>query len=143
MTNEQKDVFIKRILSVKPEDKPAFGKMNVNQMVCHCTDMFRMMFGEIEGLKRQNVDTSKFPEMITKKETLPVADGLDQAAGGGTKPIDFGTDKQTLVLYLNRFYNTDDKYTFSFHPYYGVISRDQWDRLTLFHLNHHLNQFGR
>ena len=71
--------------------------MTVFQMVCHCTDQFRMMFGEIEVLKRQNVDLVKLREMIAKKETVPTVEGLDQIAGGGTKPTSLDNDKEKLI----------------------------------------------
>jgi hypothetical protein len=117
--------------------------MNVFQMICHCADQFRMLFGEIEGLKRQEVDLNKLKEISMRNETLPTVDGLDQVAGDGTKPTEFEKDKSILITYLNRFYDTDVKYKFSFHPYYGEIDKSQWERLIIHHLNHHLNQFGR
>lgn len=143
MTIEKKDELIRRILAVTAEDKANFGKMNVFQMICHCADQFRMMFGEINGLRRQNVDVVKLREMALKKETVPTVEGLDQIAGEGTKPTEFEKDKEILVLYLNRFTETDDNYKFSFHPYFGEVNKAVWEKLVLYHLDHHLNQFGR
>jgi hypothetical protein len=143
MTTEKRDEFIKRILAVSAEDKAKFGKMNVFQMICHCADQFRMLFGEIEGLRRQNVDIVKIREMAMRNETTPAPDGLDQAAGDGTKPTELNKDKDILIVYLNKFFRTDDKYKFSFHPYFGEIDKGNWDRLVVHHLNHHLGQFGR
>ncbi|MFA6979171.1 MAG: DUF1569 domain-containing protein [Ignavibacteriaceae bacterium] len=143
MTIEKKDEFINRILAIDENDKAKFGKMNVSQMICHCADQFRMMFGEIEGLKRQNVDVKKIREMAIKNETIPTVDGLDQAAGGGTKPTGLEKDKETLISYLNKFVATDENYKFSFHPFFGEVGKVQWERLVVHHLNHHLDQFGR
>ena len=143
MILEQQNEFIKRIELVTAEDKPLFGKMNVRQMICHCADQFRMMFGEIEGLKKQNVDLAKLKEMVARNETVPTVEGLDQAAGGGTKPTELHKDKETLIAYLNRFNITGDDYKFSFHPYYGDINKAVWERLVVHHLDHHLKQFGR
>jgi hypothetical protein len=143
MTKENKEEFILRILSVNENDLAAFGKMNVKQMICHCADQFRMMFGEIGELRRQNVDLVKLREMAMRKESVPTVDGLDQAAGEGTKPTTLESDKKTLILFLNRFYETGDKYNFSFHPFVGDIDKTGWDRLVVHHLNHHLTQFGR
>ncbi|MBU1101274.1 MAG: DUF1569 domain-containing protein [Bacteroidetes bacterium] len=143
MTIEQRDEFVNRILAVRADDKAKFGQMNISQMVCHCSDQFRMMFGEIEGLKRQNVDLVKLQEMLGRNETVPTVEGLDQIAGGGTKPTEVGKDKETLIEHLNRFLETDENYIFSFHPYLGEIDKIRWERLVVHHLNHHLNQFGR
>lgn len=143
MTSEKRNDFINRILSVQLNDKAKFGKMNVSQMICHCADQFRMLFGEIEGLRRQNVDLVKFKEMAARNETLPTVDGLDQAAGGGTKPTELENDKELLIDYLKRFSGCPDNYNFSFHPYLGVIGKEQWERLVIHHLEHHLSQFKR
>ena len=71
MTIENRDEFIVRILSVSANDKPNFGKMNVFQMICHCADQFRMMFGEIDGLRRQNVDLAILKEMAMSLIGMP------------------------------------------------------------------------
>jgi hypothetical protein len=143
MTLEQQNEFTKRINSVTAEDKPLFGKMNVFQMICHCADQFRIMFAEFEGLKRQNVDVVKLREMVIRNETVPTVDGLDQAAGGGTKPTQLQNDKEILIAYLNRFTKTGDNYIFSFHPYYGDINKATWEKLVIHHMDHHLKQFGK
>jgi hypothetical protein len=144
MTIEKKEEFINRIKTVAPDDKAKFGKMNVFQMICHCTDQLRMMFGEIKGLKRQNVDLVKIREMAARNETVPAPDGIDQAAGDGTKPTELENDKNTLISYLNRFSECDESYKFSFHPYMpGEMDKEKWDKLIVHHLNHHLGQFGR
>jgi hypothetical protein len=37
----------KRILSLSPENKAVWGKMNVHQMLCHCADQFRLCSGQV------------------------------------------------------------------------------------------------
>jgi hypothetical protein len=143
MTIKKCEEFSKRISEVSAEDKALFGKMNVSQMICHCTDQIRMSFGEIDGLKIQKADINEFREMAKRGETVPTVDGLNQVAGFGTKPKEFDMDKETLIAYLNKFLVTEEKYKFSFHPYFGVIDKNQWDRLMVYHLDHHLGQFGR
>ena len=143
MTDEKRNELISRISSVTATDQPKFGKMNVAQMICHCADQLRMVFGEIEGLRRQQVDIAKIREMAARGESLQTVDGLDQVAGEGTMPTDLESDKQTVINYLNRFCDSDENVTLSFHPFFGEIDRAHWDRLVVYHLNHHLSQFGR
>lgn len=45
MTEEQIHQFFIRIDKLTSYHKPSFGKMNVNQMICHCADFFRMAKG--------------------------------------------------------------------------------------------------
>lgn len=143
MTDEIKAQFVKRISAVDKNDTAKFGRMNVNQMICHCADQFRMMFGEFPGLQRQNVDLKKLMEMTRNNETVPTVDGMDQLAGGGTKPTDLELDKKTLIEYLNKFCECSEDYKFSFHPFFGDMDKIRWERLVIHHLNHHLNQFNR
>jgi len=42
MTKQQILDFISRIDNLTSVKKLKFGKMDVNHMVCHCTDFFRM-----------------------------------------------------------------------------------------------------
>ena len=139
LTIGKKDELTGRTLAVTAEDKANLGNMNVNQIICHCADQFRMMFGEINGLRIQNVDVVKLREMAQKRETVPTVEGLDQIAGEGTKPTEFEKDKEILVLYLHRFTETDDSYKFSFHPYFGEVNKAVWEKLVLHHSDHHLN----
>ena len=143
MTDEIRTQFVKRISAVDKNDTAKFGRMNVNQMICHCADQFRMMFGEFEGLHRQNIDLAKLMEMSKRNETLPAPDGLDQLAGGGTKPVDFENDKKTLINFLERFCGCAEDHKFSFHPFFGDLDKIRWEKLVIHHLNHHLDQFNR
>jgi hypothetical protein len=143
MTIEKRNNFIDRILSMQPDDKAKFGQMNVSQMICHCADQFRVMFGEFKGLRRQYVNVAELVEKSKRNETVPTPDGLDQVAGGGTKPTEFENDKKLLIDFLSRFTECSEEYNFSFHPYFGVVGKEQWDRLVINHLDHHLNQFNR
>jgi len=102
-----------------------------------------MMFGEIKGLKRQKVDLIKLKEMAARNETVPAVEELDQVAGGGTKHAYFDNDKKLLINYLKRFIECNDDYNFSFYPYLGVIKKEHWERLVIYHLDHHFNQFSR
>ena len=142
LKNEKAD-FKNRIVKVKENDKAKFGKMNVNQMVCHCADQFRMLFGEIKGLKRENVNLREMRAKIQRNETVKTVDGLDQVSGEGTKPKDFEEDKKILISYIDKFSQCANDYKFSFHPYMGEITGDQWESLVIHHLKHHLSQFGR
>jgi len=143
MNIEQKTEFTNRIISVTQDDKPAFGVLNVNQMIAHCADQFRMAFGEVPGLYRQDVDMKKLMEMSARGESLPTVDGLDQALGQGTKPTTLENDKKILIEYIEKYFNTSDDYPFHFHPFIGEMNKEKWNRLVVHHLNHHLKQFGR
>lgn len=143
INKEQKDNLIKRISSIQDTDTAKFGKMNVNQMICHCTDQLRMAMGEIEGLYREKVDMVKIREMRDAGKSLPTVDGLDQVQGQGTRPTTLENDKKILIDYIEKFISCSDDFPFHFHPFMGDMNKEKWDRLVVYHLNHHLDQFGR
>lgn len=143
MTIEEKNEFVKRVNAVEQNDTAKFGRMNVNQMICHCTDQLRMALGELKGLHRENVDMAKIREMRDAGKSLPTVDGLDQVGGQGTKPTTLDNDKQILISYIEKFISCGDEFPFHFHPFMGDMNKEKWDRLVVYHLNHHLGQFGR
>ena len=49
MIKERAEAFHVRIDKLSLESEPSFGQMNVNQMICHCTDTIRMALGEKEA----------------------------------------------------------------------------------------------
>ncbi len=140
---KEKGGFINRVLSVQENDEVKFGKLNVKQMICHCEDRFRMLFGEIEGLYKQNVDMQEIRAKVQRGESVQTVDGLDQVAGEGTQPTVFEQDKQILVDYINRFSECNNDFEFSFHPFMGDINGEYWEKVVIHHLDHHLGQFGR
>ncbi len=143
MTPDQKMEFEIRINSVCEKDKPKFGQMNVNQMICHCADQLRVAFGEMKGIHKEDVDLKKLRILIAKGETVPTVDGLNQVAGQGTKPTNLADDKAVLIKYIEKFIECGDDFPFHFHPFLGEMDKKKWDNLVISHLDHHLKQFNR
>ena len=136
-----------RINSLNESSHRLWGKMNVNQMVCHCSDQLKLAFGELPSK-----DVSNFllktvlkhlillgmPAPKGKVETLPeIKQGV-----GGTKPTTFEQDKKTLLDFIRNFQNRIEKNPNQVHAAFGELSTDQWGRLCYIHLDHHLKQFG-
>jgi hypothetical protein len=142
MTKEKKESFILRINNLTVEHKPLFGQMNVNQMICHCTDAFRMAIGEKRAEEYGNVNTVEIIALARSGKTAPAPKGFDQVKGEGTKPVNFEEDKEVLKKYINRFAGLPDDFKFAEHPYFGFLNWQRWDNLMDSHLNHHLTQFG-
>ena len=63
MTGDDLKGFFERIDRLTPDHKPLFGKMNVNQMVCHCADQVRMALGSKIPLEYGNVDAKEIIAM--------------------------------------------------------------------------------
>ncbi len=142
LTKEQIQDFFARIEKLDSESKPKFGKMNVNQMVCHCTDFFRMAMGTKKALEYGVVDPKEIIGLSRSGKTAPAPKGFGQVEGDGTSPTELENDKRILKEHILQFAKLDKDFEFSEHPYFGLVSNERWIELTCYHLNHHLKQFG-
>lgn len=71
-------------------------------------------------------------------KTRPEADQL----AGGTPPVDFETDRDELLVLLERFAGTPRDFQWHPHPMFGAMSDKDWMRWGYLHVHHHLRQFG-
>lgn len=134
-------LFYERIDKLEYLQKPLFGKMNANQMLCHCTDFFRMAKGAKKAEEYGVVDLDVIIGLARSGKTAPAPKGFGQVEGEGTLPTDFKNDKRILKEYISEFSKLNEDFKFAEHPYFGEIKRERWIELAIYHLNHHLKQF--
>ncbi|MGX1928602.1 DUF1569 domain-containing protein [Flagellimonas sp. 2504JD4-2] len=134
--------FFSRIDNLSREEQPSFGKMNAHQMLCHCTDFFRMAFGQKKALEYGQVNPREITERAKRGETVPSPKGFGQVEGEGTKPMEFEEDKIKLKKFILEFVHLSEDYQFAPHPYFGNLSKEKWEKTAIYHLNHHLEQFN-
>lgn len=132
-----------RINSLTPENKAQWGKMNVYQMVRHCTrcdDMYlgtlpikRVFIGRLIGgifLKKFLKDDRPFDKNAPTSPLLTTG----QEAG------DLEEQKKEWVKRIVQFagYN-NPRFV---HPFFGPMTKEQVGFLAYKHEDHHLRQFG-
>lgn len=139
---EHIEQFNMRIDKLDHSLKPRFGKMNVNQMVCHCSDFFRMALGIKKALEYGVVEPNKIVMLARSGKTAPAPKGFGQIEGNGTKPTTLENDKNILKKYILEFSKLKSDFIFAEHPYFGNLDSKRWITLAEYHLNHHLKQFG-
>jgi hypothetical protein len=143
---QKREVVIQRIGHLYPDAAAQWGKMNCNQAVCHLADQIRGAMGELQW-KDQNSFIKKTlvkwlaVYLIPVPKNVPTMPEADQQKDG-TKPTDFENDRATLIAYIEKFAAAPNDFPWSPHAAFGRMSRDQWNRLTYKHLDHHLKQFG-
>lgn len=143
MTQEQLEHFFRRIDQLTINHNPLFGKMNVNQMVCHCTDQLRLPIGTISASEDYvKIAPEKIMTLAKAKKQVPAPKGLGQVEGGGTTPTTLENDKQQLKEHILSFLQLPNDFDFAPHPYFGKIDKNGWMKVTIYHLNHHLGQFN-
>ena len=142
MNEQLTQQFIKRIDSLTSNQKPSFGKMNVNQMICHCADFFRMAKGLKIAEEYGQVNPDEIISLAKSGKTAPAPKGFGQVEGDGTLPTDLENDKRILKEHVLEFSKLSEDYNFAPHPYFGEIDSKHWRGLAIYHLDHHLGQFN-
>lgn len=136
-----------RIERLTPQSDRLWGKMTVGQMLCHVTDQIRMAVGKIPARFVGNAFTKTIGKYMVlagfqmpKGRIMSVRE-LNQDKDG-TPPKDFENDRGDLLQTLRGFGEDFGPARSRPHPAFGEMSRKQWGRLILLHLDHHLRQFG-
>jgi hypothetical protein len=135
---------ISRVDNLQPTTQHQWGKMDVGQMMAHCSatlDMAcgrsvlpRMLIGRILGPFVRHVFTNDKPfskNGPTNKE-LVIADKRD-----------FAREQERFKVCVRQFHEGGEaKCTTHPHPFFGPITPQEWATGMYKHLDHHLRQFG-
>lgn len=136
--------ILNRIEKLTPETQAKWGKMNVGQMLSHCSAAFknamlkesqpRMLIGILIGwaFKKQLYNDKAYKP---GSPTAPDFIRLDSR--------DFIKEKATLLNILKQFHEGGEAGVTKFpHPFFGKFTPEQWGRSQYKHIDHHLRQFG-
>ena len=141
---ETVDEAISRIESLRPTSLRQWGKMDVAQMMAHCSitmdiasgklNLPRIFIGRLIAPFFKSIYTNEKPfgkNGPTGKE-LVVADQRD-----------FAHEQEQLKMKVRQFYEGGEaKCTRHPHPFFGALTAEEWSRGMYKHLDHHLRQFG-
>ena len=138
-----RDELVQRIQSLGTDHKGQWGKMDVSQMLRHCTLCEEMFLGELK-IKRSLMGRL-FGRMVLKKvlkdekpfgRNSPTSPVLITPKGEG----DIELVKNEWIQRINRYsnYGVND----FVHPFFGKMTREQVGLFSYKHADHHLRQFG-
>lgn len=136
--------MIERIRKIKADSKPLWGKMDAAGMLFHLQVPIRVSLGELK-LKR-GLAGFLFGKMALKQvlSDKPFKKGVptsDQFKPSGN--YDLEAEKEKLVKLVSSLAEKDPSAISSNpHPFFGVLTPEQWNIITWKHLDHHLTQFG-
>jgi hypothetical protein len=116
--------------------------MNVHQMVCHCTDFYRMASEELTLTETPKLSKEEVLILAKERKTVPAPKDINQVAGKATKPNNFQNDIRLLKEKMTLFFNSPKKVEFPPNFYFGLLTRAQWNETSNYHLHHHLRQFN-
>jgi hypothetical protein len=134
--------FQRRIDRLTPGSERQWGKMSVDQMVCHLSDQLRLALGELSArpvagpmrfapIRRFAIDYLPWPHGTKgPRETF------------SSQPVGLQSDISKLRALVERFGSRGVQREWPDHPLFGRMSGPLWGRLTCKHFDHHLRQFG-
>ncbi|MBS1500552.1 MAG: DUF1569 domain-containing protein [Bacteroidetes bacterium] len=137
-----RDELIERIGTLHENSKALWGKMNVDQMIKHCTLYEEMATGKV---KYKRAFIGRLFGKIALKQVLK--DDAPLARNTPTLPElrikesgDFSSEKAkwiSLVGEYEHFTNTG-----FIHPFFGKMTKEQIGYMSYKHTDHHLRQFN-
>ncbi len=137
--------MLARLHSLTAQSPRQWGTMTAPEMICHLTDSFKGVLGE---LPLGRVDTL-FTRTVMKFAALrmpmhwpkgsPTMPEIDQKRRG-TKPTSFARDRDELEAVTRRFLAGIG--AMRAHPLFGEMTPRQWRRWAYLHMDHHFRQFG-
>ena len=141
------DEVIGRIENLATETQPNWGKMNVGQMLAHCSVTYDYIYDpqhqdtKAKGLKKFLLRTF-IKKGVCGEKPYP-KNGRTAPQFLITDEKDFEKEKSKLIGYIKQTQaegadSFDGKESHSF----GVLTKQEWNNMFYKHLDHHLLQFG-
>lgn len=144
-TKEVTENVIQRINQLTPHTQPHWGKMNVSQMLAHCSVTYEMIYDNKHpkpGFLMKFILKKFLKKLVTGEQ--PYKQNLKTAPQFLISDVkDFAIEKTRLVHYLHQTQELgenhfDNKESHSFGP----LTKTEWNNMLYKHLHHHLTQFG-
>jgi hypothetical protein len=137
-----REELIQRIRQLTPHATAQWGKMNVHQMVRHCSLWEELMLGKKKY--KQSFIGKLFGKMALKnllKDEKPLSRNTPTLPDLKIKETgDFETEKAIWIsLIEERTSYTEPEII---HPFFGKMTREQSDLMIYKHTDHHLRQFN-
>lgn len=138
-----REELIKRINSLSPQNNAQWGKMNVYQMVRHCTLSEDMM---LEKMKIKRVLIGRLIGGLILKKVLK--DDSPFGKNSPTSPLlktthesgDMEEQKKEWIKRIEQYAShTNSNFV---HPFFGPMTKEQIGFFAYKHADHHLRQFG-
>ncbi|MBI5403633.1 MAG: DUF1569 domain-containing protein [Ignavibacteriae bacterium] len=144
LDEKERNELLSRINNLKPDSKPAWGRMNASRMLEHCSVSLKLAFNEIEPEYNEEflkigkiVKGRLFESEVFTKELPTTKEFLTFSSEN------FTANKSLLTEYIGKFAQLDPQTdAMGKHPYFGTLTRSEWGMLIWKHTNHHLVQFG-
>jgi hypothetical protein len=141
---EAVDEVIARVDKLQPATQRQWGKMDVAQMMAHCSAALDMARGQINPSRILigRLIGSFVKPIYTNEKPFSRSSPTDKALIVSDQR-DFVREQERLKLCLRQFHEGgEEKCTRHPHPFFGGLAPQDWSRGMYKHMDHHLRQFG-
>lgn len=136
-----RDELIIRINSLNEDSTAQWGKMNVSQMLKHCSQWDEMAMGKKKY--KQSLIGKLFGKTALKKmlKDEPIKINLPTVPEFKIKEnINFAEERNKWIGLLNEYEHFNNEGFI--HPFFGVMSKENTGYIVYKHIDHHLRQFN-
>ena len=135
--------FVERIMTLTPDTKPRWGKMNASAMMAHVNDSLRMALGDLP-VKSKNLPLRYKPIRKLFIYYLPMPKGAPTAPEliARCQNAVLEDEKKAFAELISRCATIEPGTMLGEHPAFGDLSYDEYGALIAKHTDHHLRQFG-
>jgi hypothetical protein len=137
--------LISRIDKLKGDEKPTWGKMNLEQMLSHLVQTGNLPFEstvpDASNVMSRTVLKPLLLYVLPMPKEVKISPEADQLQSG-RKPLGFAVDKTNVVEAIHRLGTLPADCDCLGHPFFGKLSAKEWGVLAHKHIDHHLRQFG-
>lgn len=141
---DYKDIF-KRIDSLNSKNQRKWGKMNVDQMLEHCSLQLKLGLGHIKlsgfegpSIQRTWFGRKSFLYAMPWTKGLPTPSQMNMTKNNLLFK-EFDVEKDQLIKLLEEVQKNPNLKP---HAFFGAMNQKDWGRLIWKHLDYHLKQFG-
>ena len=134
---------ITRIERLRADSPRQWGKMDVSQMMAHCTATLEMASGKLAAKRTLlgRILGPRLRHMLTNEKPMPRNSPTARELRVGCGDFDRG--RQRLVECVRQFHRGgESQCTKNPHPFFGPLTPNEWSTGMYKHLDHHLRQFG-
>lgn len=146
LRNEQdRTALINRVKAITGEEKAAWGKMTLEQMLSHLVQAAELPFVESVPARDTFMSRTIIKPLVIYVLPMPkevkVSAEMDQQQAG-RKSLGLAADRETLIEMTNKLGTLPLDHKCLDHPFFGPMSAKEWALIAHKHMDHHLRQFG-
>lgn len=134
--------LIQRLQNLTLAAQPQWGTLNAPRMICHLSDTLAMALGDLLTKSVNKKAFQHFPLKHLFLYVLPMPKGLPTAPELlSSPPSTFEADRQRAIELIERL-AAAPRALGAEHPFFGLLTVEEWNHLQGKHIDHHLRQFG-